>query len=518
MNSIVKFGVFLCTIALLATSCKDNDLLQEDELQGGSLKSAAAVIDLGLPSGTDPVDSDGNVTVSRNLTLSAGNTYILHNYFRVQDGYTITIQAGVTIQGERQGASSDDLVPGTLVIERGASINAVGTSSSPIVFTSNQSSPAPGDWGGVVILGKADVDVSATGGTYPSGTNGLGFIEGLPTPNNTGRYGNGDNPSVPAGGYNADNSGTLRYVRIEYAGHIIGAVSVGNELNGLTLGGVGSGTTLQYIEVYMGQDDGYEFFGGTVNGDHLVSALVADDDFDTDQGYKGQLQFCVVVRMPDANYLADFPLNGCESNGDNDDDYLGDYTSGQFSNFTIVGPHQNDCSESVNANYAAGIFFRDSSRLDLCNSVILGFPQGVRKTCDAAFNANPCILSATMADVKSTTVVVPNVPGAMCSLDDCTGNAINGFLNSCTGNTNLDNDCLTATTCTEASPLDMASRAGLPNGAWDGINGTMPDLRPLSGSSLLNSADFSLLSGFDVVTYRGAFGSSSNWMSTWTIW
>jgi len=522
MKLFMKSIALGAALAVAFTACQDNIV---DKSSNPAGQGAAGTAHLGLVSGTRfQVDAQGNVIVNRNITLDSDTTYILHNYFRIQSGVTITIEPGTVIQGVKKGTNAtEDLATGTLVIERGAAINAQGTASSPIVFTSSKATPAPGDWGGIVILGKADVNLLGSRGASPSGTDGLGFIEGLPTPTNNGRYGNGDNPALPqSGDYNTDNSGIMRYVRIEYAGELIGAA---NELNGLTLGGVGSGTTLEYIEVYKGFDDGFEFFGGTVNANHLVSALNADDDFDTDQGYSGKIQFAVVVREPNASYLADLPLTGSESNGDNDDDITGEpLTSAQFSNFTFIGPYQNNCGETtLDADYRAGVYFRDLSAQDVFNSVIVGFPYGVELSAEGGavlFNTSSS-LSSTLTDIHNTTVVVPSQLSVIAGVatnsatwDDFTGTNWNSaFLTS-----GLNNTILAASSCSETSPLDMASRVGLDNLAWTGDDGVMPTLNPLSGSALLTGGSFAGLTGFTTVAYRGAFDASNNWMSTWTKW
>lgn len=526
MKLFMKSIALGAALAVAFTACQDN-IVDKSSNPAGNGAAPLGTKHIGLPTDTRfQVDGAGNVIVNRDVVLDKDTLYIMHNYYRVQAGSCITIEPGTEIRGVKKNTTANvDRATGTLVIERGACINADATAAAPIVFTSNATTPAPGDWGGIVILGKADVNLLGLNGASPSGTDGLGFIEGLPTPTNNGRYGNGDSPALPpSGSYNTDNSGIMRYVRIEYAGELIGAA---NELNGLTLGGVGSGTTLEYIQVYKGFDDGFEFFGGTVNANHLVSALNADDDFDTDQGYSGKIQFAVVIREPNASYLADLPLTGSETNGDNDDDIAGKpLTSSQFSNFTIIGPYQNNCGDNtLDVDYRAGVYFRDLSAQDVFNSVITGFPYGVELSNDGAvlalFDTTSTSLSATKTNIRNTTIVVPNqtatgLPSTQATWTDLTNvnwDAI--FLTA-----SLNNSILRATGCIEALNTDMASQVGFPNSAWQGDDGLAPNLVPLSGSPLLGTASFTGLSGFTTVTYRGAFadGTGTNWMATWTKW
>lgn len=501
MKNLLKILAVPVTMAIVLMACQEDAVLNQQDIDILGEAASGTIVDtvqLGLPGGPDAVDADGNVTVSRNLTLSANTLYILNNYFRIQSGFTITIEAGTQIQGTDGTLTTP---PGTLVIERGADIVANGTAAHPIVFTSsNTSNPAPGDWGGVIILGSAPV----CAGTDLA-------IEGLPTPNNTGLY----------GGTNAtDNSGTMRYVVIEYAGDVIG---VDNELNGLTLGGVGSGTTLEFIQVHRGLDDGFEWFGGTVNASNLVASRNGDDDFDTDFGWSGTLQFGFIVRDPDSPFLSSAPLNGSETNGDNDD-CTSNFTSAQLSNITILGPFQNDGNpSSVNANYAAGVYFRDLTRQGLFNSVITGFPQGIRFTSDAGgaasnFSTTGGALDANRVDVRNTFIVAPAQGTPEITLDDATGTDFNTAFRTGV----LENRDFTATNTTAGVAGSMGNILGLNNDAWNGADGTEPNPVPANGFSALvlrNPAEFSnLSSNFTTVGYVGAFGLNDNWITGWTRW
>ncbi|MFO0568815.1 MAG: hypothetical protein U0263_24345 [Polyangiaceae bacterium] len=199
------------------------------------------------------------LTISADTTLTADKVWTLSDAVHVASGATLTIEPCTRIEGTKTPI-------GVLIVARGAKINAAGTENAPILFTSPQpvGSRAPGDWGGVILLGKATTN------------DGTPLVEGLP-----------DVPDNHFGGTDdADDSGTMTYVRIEYGGY---QLATDNEVNGLTLGGVGSGTTINHIMVSNTLDDCFEWFGGTVNVDHLICNSDGDDMFDTDKGYRGTM-------------------------------------------------------------------------------------------------------------------------------------------------------------------------------------------------------------------------------------
>ena len=238
---------------------------------------------------TPPVTpSTDNVVVSgaltENTTWKADKIYELASKIVVEDGITLTIAPGTIIKG-RTGSGS---LATALLVARGGKIIAEGTSEKPIIFTSiednieigqlagtNLTADDKDKWGGLIILGKAPI--SAENGDTET------QIEGIPPEDSFGLYG---------GDLSNDNSGILKYVSIRHGGAEIGA---GNEINGLTLGGVGSGTTLDYIEVYATLDDGVEFFGGTVNVSNLIVSYQGDDGLDIDQNYAGTVTNFVVM-------------------------------------------------------------------------------------------------------------------------------------------------------------------------------------------------------------------------------
>ncbi len=242
---------------------------------------------------TTPTPTTGNVIVSSNITANTTWTkdkvYELAGRIAVVDGVTLTIEAGTIIKGQAGAAANAT----ALLIARGGKLMAEGTATMPIIFTTVADEIKPADvaagnfgspnldpvvnglWGGLIVLGKAPISVSGDAIEVQ--------IEGIPTSDPNGLYG-GTNA--------ADNSGVLKYISIRHGGTNIGS---GNEINGLTLGGVGSGTTIENIEIVSNQDDGIEFFGGTVNVTNLISWNVGDDGIDTDQSWDGTIDNFIVI-------------------------------------------------------------------------------------------------------------------------------------------------------------------------------------------------------------------------------
>jgi hypothetical protein len=243
----------------------------------------------------DPIDT-GNVIVTENIntntTWTKDNVYQLAGRITVINGATLTIEAGTIIKGEAgTGANAT-----ALLVARGGKLMAEGTAALPIIFTSVADEISPDDiaagnfaspnldpdinglWGGVIVLGKAKISASNDVGDVSEVQ-----IEGIPTSDQNGLYGGNDDN---------DDSGIIKYISIRHGGTNIGS---GNEINGLTLGGVGAGTTIENIEVVANQDDGIEWFGGTVNVNNVVVWNVGDDGIDTDQSWKGTLDNFIVL-------------------------------------------------------------------------------------------------------------------------------------------------------------------------------------------------------------------------------
>jgi len=295
-------------------------------------------------------------------TLDATKKYLLKGQVFVPNGVTLTIPAGTVVTGEKATKA-------TLIIQPGGKLVANGTASSPVVFTSAQPVGARdrGDWGGIILLGNAFVNQTAKPaieGITPSQTFGSIVADGAtPTTNAT------------------ENSGTLTYVRIEYAGI---ELTPNNETNSLTMGGVGNGTTVSYVQVSFGGDDGFEWFGGTVNGKYLVSHSSWDDDFDTDFGWGGNVQYGLIVRntffadQSGSNaFESDNQGNGNAIAGVCDGNTNTGCTRGIFSNITVLGPRDMQ-SRSISGNYQNAMHIRRRSSISVFNSFFGGFRVGLR--------------------------------------------------------------------------------------------------------------------------------------------
>ena len=290
-------------------------------------------------------------TVSANILTNTtwSGVIRLENKIYVKNNATLTILPGTIIRG-------DKLTQGTLIVTRGAKINANGTASNPVVFTSNEAAGTrlPGDWGGLVLLGLAK-------NNQPGG---VANIEGIVPTTDTQFGGNFDN----------DNSGSLTYVRIEFAGI---ALEPNKEINGLTCGSVGSATVIDYVQVTSSGDDSFEWFGGTVNCKHLIAYRGLDDDFDTDYGFRGKIQFGLAIRDKD---LSDAPgdSNCFESDNDAAGSTAQPKTRPIFSNMTIVGPKGNGTIVlPVGEKFEKAFRLRRNTSTSCLNSLVTGWEKGL---------------------------------------------------------------------------------------------------------------------------------------------
>lgn len=292
------------------------------------------------------VSVNGNITT--NTTWTSNNVYLLNDALvYVDPGVTLTIQAGTIIRGTGKG---------TLIVERGAKIVAEGTATAPIVFTSNQPAGARdyGDWGGVVICGAAPHN-------RPTGPNAEA----------EGGIGNAATQrGVFGGNLPEDSSGVLTFVRIEFCGISLTPQS-NSEINGLTMYSVGSKTQIHHVQVSYCGDDSFEWFGGTVDAKYLFAYRTWDDDFDTDNGFRGRIQFAAALR--DSKIADQSGSNGFESDNDADGSLNTPRTAAIFSNVTLLGPIYQNNPDSVNSLYRRALHIRRNSSIRVFNSIFTGF-------------------------------------------------------------------------------------------------------------------------------------------------
>lgn len=423
-------------------------------------------------------------SLTGNVKLSADTLYLLKGFVRVgeDDGTTIkstgklTIEPGTVIMGDRE-------TKGTLIIQRGSQIFAEGTTEKPIVFTSERAVGLrqPGDWGGVVICGKAKNNIPG----------GVAQLEG-----NYGAYHGGNDDD--------DNSGVFKYVRIEYAGI---AINPNEEVNSLTLGSVGRQTVVSHIQASYGLDDAFEWFGGTVNCSNLIAYRGLDDDLDVDLGYSGRVQFALSIR--DNNLSDQSGSNGFEvdNNGSGSDDQP--YTSAIFSNITLIGPKANR-ETPISQNFQHALHLRRNSRIQIHNSFFTGYPYGIH---------------IESAGTRNNTVLNNNV---LAAVEKWGGN---GFGQA----GNLYGEELPAHGGSQPKGVPyrkdkvddsediknwfLASNSFLSKWQDAGIDASIfevgtPKVTPNSGSILLAGASFTGLTGFQTVDFRGAFGSE-DWTKGW---
>ena len=305
-NKLLILGL---AVALL-TSCESDDT---PDIVINDNSTTENITNTGGSGGEEPGNDEVLLSgvYTENLTLDADTEYIVTGPVLMADGTSLTIPAGLTIRVQPVGVNA------YIAIQQGARIIASGTPTSPIVFTSNSSSPSSGDWGGLVICGQASINSTPDGST-DTATSEVGGLS----------YG---------GNIDADNSGTLEYVRIEYAG---GAIDGNAELNGLSLYAVGSGTTIDFVQIYEGSDDGVEFFGGTVNASHIAVVNAEDDSIDWTEGYTGTLTDIYVQHG--VSHDKAFECDGYNVDFTN---ASGNFSAPNINDVTVVGA--NDGSEAI---------------------------------------------------------------------------------------------------------------------------------------------------------------------------
>ena len=361
-KTIVKCMLFSAALTMAASCSSENTDEPEPPktdpevtYQGNVAFSKGILFNEGkdLGNGTQNFHFTGDVTLGKGV-------YNLKGWVYVDAGAKLRIPAGTVIKGDRQTMAA-------LIVEPGGYVEMKGTAQQPIVMTSAQAPGHrhPGDWGGLIICGRAKNNQNTQ------------QIEGGPT-------------TIHGGNNDADNSGIYQYVRVEFAGY---PFDTDKEINGVTFGSVGSGTVVDHIQVSYSNDDSFEWFGGSVDCNYLVAYKGWDDDFDTDNGFSGTVQYGLSIRDP---RIADTSQsNGFESDNNASGSEIAPFTSAHFKNITLVGPMTAKNSDFVNnSSYiTAGEMFPDNgsklglfqsafqirrgSKLNVENALAIGFPVGV---------------------------------------------------------------------------------------------------------------------------------------------
>jgi hypothetical protein len=436
--NIALLVAFAATSTFVTSCKKDDDNTTEESISSDVITIKAS--DEGV----------GTTTWTKN------NVYVLDGFVFVNDGQTLTIEPGTIIKGAAgQGASAS-----ALIVAQGGKLMAEGTATEPIIFTSvadkiayndagtivpstNLDQKNRGLWGGIIVLGKASSN------NNPS----IKSIEGIPTNESRGQYG---------GTEDADNSGSLKYISIRHGGTNIGA---DNEINGLTLGGVGSGTTVEHIEVYANADDGIEFFGGTVSVKYAVVSNGGDDCFDYDEGWRGNGQFWVAIQADDAG-----DRGGEHDGGPSSNETGTPYATPEIRNATYIGNGDNRL-----------ITFRDNAGGEYINSIFQGWDKGI--------------------DVEDLTSV-----SSQDRLDDGNLKIEDNVFYDIAAGTTVDKLIVSS------EGADLSSHVNVSGNVVTnpGISATNP-----VPTKTLTEGSAPTESWFDNVKYKGAF-STSNWAENWT--
>lgn len=477
---------------LVLTSCSSDEVTKTGEetsivwgKDGGVTSCNQLVFDNVIGNGDQEFVFKGKQTIKK-------GTYSLKGWVYVGAGSELTIEPGTIIKGDKQTKAA-------LIVEPGGKIYAQGTASAPIVFTSAQAkgSRKPGDWGGLIICGNA------------KNNQGSAQIEGGPRT----KYGGTDD---------ADNSGIISYVRVEFAGY---PFATDKEINGVTFGSVGSGTKVDHVQVSYSNDDSFEWFGGAVNCKYLIAYRGWDDEFDTDYGFSGKVQFCLSVRDPK---IADKSMsNGFESDNCADGALVDPYTSCTFSNVTFIGPKA-VASDFLNTEsyidggllypnngsglgkFQAAMQIRRASRLSCFNSIAVGFPIGL-------------LLDGEKGDTQtSATNGLLALQNIWFANMDILGSDQNKLYSDVFYNWSTKAQDATKPSFSSTFFLAQATNKNFTTAdSWllTDAAGVGAPFMPKTGSPLLTAAAFTnakVSTGFDKVNYIGAFAAGDNWLNGWT--
>jgi len=494
----------------------------------------------------------GELTAGAAFTCD--KTYILDKKIYIPGGQVLTIEPGTVIKGAVNAVAAEATA---LVIERGGKIIASGTESCPIVFTAyadavNGTYPIAnkGMWGGIVLLGKASNNLTlaengpfVVGGTSGklAAADGLGVVEGFATNNYQDRYGVNTSTAVVAGELSSqsfddnDNSGILRYVSIRHAGAIL---AVGAEINGLTLGSVGRGTTIEHLEIVSCADDNIEFFGGTVNVKYVTTLFGNDDMFDWDLGWSGNAQFLFGMKSDLTSSLDND--NGFEADNDDGKSYSTPFSNPTIYNVTLVGNAKSGTNSDNSA--LAAINAKEFTKGSIYNSVFANFRNG--------FNMAKTVSSTSTVPVLNTRTYVEggdawhnwtNNPSSPALATSSTGNGTLSLKVKCntfvgmtnaltTGASSSSAGTVLATTTadyiqfTQTDKNDVVAGNTLPGFNYNftvntatNVFSVKNDVVPNPALSTVGCPTAPVNGFFEPANYRGAFSSTGdNWLSDWS--
>ncbi len=416
---------------------------------------------------------DGDIVASQSVTWTKDKVYVLDGYVYAEEGAVLTIQAGTVVKALQKPSTGE--LASALIISRGAKIYAEGSVQEPIIFTSEKDSVALADndpadgvdfkidrglWGGLILLGKGKLNIAPEF-----------LVEGMPN----------DPRAFYGGNDDEDNSGVLRYVSIRYTGIVVEA---NKELQGLTLGCVGSGTTIDYVESFNSADDGYEWFGGTVNTTHLVSAFNDDDGFDYDQGFRGKGQFWFAIQAADrGNRLGEY------DSGDKGALTATPLAQPVIYNATYIGSG----ASSTNADNDYALIYKEYGGGEHHNSIFTDF-RGKAVTVDSG-SGETSYNRLLNGGIKLENNIWFKSAGL--GVNDIVSQAfVRSYLTS------------------HNNPVIDPGLRGISRTDNQGL-----DPRPAPGSAaltLLGAASVSDDSFFTAVDYVGAFGPDENWLEGWT--
>jgi len=423
-------------------------------------------------------------SITSDVTLDANTSYLIDGKVFVKNNATLTIPAGVTVSVVKKDAAADK---GVLFITQGSKLVVNGTVDKPVVFTSSSLNKAPGDWGAIIIAGKAPTNVVS------------GNVNGLAVSDDT-KYGG----TVPD-----DNSGSIKYLRLEYSGGINPDAEEEwgiDQASGFSLWSVGSATTIDNVMVTHSRDDGFQFVGGTVNLSHLIAYNNGDDDYDFDYGYQGNMQFLVSYRTELLSTHA-LRANGFESYNDAVPTLNAPLTRPIVSNMTIVGPQG---VEATKTNLNQGVYIRKGTRFVMQNSIISEYPQGGLMLCP---RTKPVLLNNTGSIFKYNLVHSDDATRTFSydnGSDPAGDRGVAGDIQIKNFALNSDNQNVLIEAVSDLNLTSMYDANG-------------PNLTPLATSAAATGANFDgpnyVSPFFTKVTYRGAIGQT-NWAaaSNWAVW